>query len=96
VGAADLDARGVDDGAGFALVDGAQLCPRCETDVAERERAGASDEVPGELAAGDLFLGGGLVGEVPLPDRCGNRAAVRVCGRSCAVTVFECERVVEP
>ena len=61
VGAADLDARGVDDGAGFALVDGAQLRPRCETDVAQRERAGTSDEVAGELAAGDLFLGGGLV-----------------------------------
>src|SRR5690606_8865267 len=69
VGAPDRQVVEGDDGPGVAVVDGAQLRPRRQPDVAEGDGAGAGDQEAGELAAGHLLLGGGLVGEVPLPDR---------------------------
>ena len=51
-------------------------------DVADREGSGAGDEVAGELAPGDLFLAGGFVGEVALPDRRCHRLRFR--GARCA------------
>jgi hypothetical protein len=47
-----------DDRSGFAGVDGAQLGPDGEPDVAGGHHTGAGDEVAGELAARHVFLGG--------------------------------------
>ena len=53
-----------------------------DADVGDGHRAGAEDEVAGELAAGDLLLGQRLVREVALPWRCDGDLGRCRAGRS--------------